>query len=337
MANSLLGSLSELITPDLLSQAASAFGENPDAVGKGLSAAMPMLLGGIAEKASNPSFASTLFNMLSDPKVGGSLLDNPGSLLSGNALTSGPTASIAGSLLAALFGSNQNMVSNMLAKFAGISPATAGSLLKFGAPLILSTLGNKVRSGGLNPGSLVSMLTDQKSEISAALPAGLGNINGLLDRGAAAAAAVPAKAAGSSIWRWLLPLLLLLAGLWLVMQFMGGNKPANQPVQTGMSVPSANVYFETGSANLPAGTDNILGDVVAYLRANPGAKASIAGYHDRTGTADINEQLAKDRAIAVQQFLIAGGIAAGQLELDEPLISTGGSADEARRVEVVVR
>lgn len=337
MANSILGSLTELITPDLLSQAAGAFGENPDAVGKGLSAAMPMLLGGIAEKASNPSFASTLFNMLNDPQISGSLADNPGSLLSGNALTSGPVASLAGSLLSALFGSNQSMVSNMLAKFAGVSPATASSLLKFGAPLILSTLGNKVRSGGLNLGSLVSMLTDQKSEISGALPAGLGNINGLLDRGAAAAAAAPIKDTGSSIWRWLLPLLLLLAGIWLLMQFMGGAKQAEQPAQIGMSAPSANVYFETGSASLPAGTDSTLDEVLVYLRTNPNATASIAGYHDRTGTADINEQLAKDRAIVVEKFLIAGGIDAARLELNEPLISSAGAADEARRVEVVVR
>ena len=339
MANSLLSSLTELVTPDLLSQAANVFGENPDAIGKGLSAAMPLLLGSVAEKASNPGFASTLFNMLGDPKISGGLLDNPGNLLHGNALSSGPTASLAGSLLSALFGSNQSMVGNMLAKFAGISPATASSLLKFGAPLILSTLGNKVRSGGLNVGSLVGMLTDQKSEIKAALPAGLGDINSLLDRGsaAAAAAAAPVKDAGSSIWRWLLPLLLLLAGIWLLMQFMGGGNDAEQPAQIGTSTPAANIYFETGSADLPADTDSALGEVLAYMRANPGASASIAGYHDLTGTADINEQLAKDRAIAVQQFLIAGGIDAGRLELDEPVISSAGVRDAARRVEVVVR
>lgn len=339
MSNSLLSSLTGLITPDLLNQAAHAFGENQDAVGKGLSATMPLLLAGITEKASNQGFASTLFGMLNDPKISGSLLDNPASLLGGNALTSGPTASLSSSLLTALFGNNQSMVSGLLAKFAGVSPATANSLMKFGAPLVLSALGNKVRSGGLNLNSLVSMLTDQKSEIRAALPAGLGNINNLLERGAAtaSAAAVPVKDAGTSIWRWLLPLLLLLGGVWLLMQFMGGGNDAERSAQTGTSAPSANIYFETGSASLPVSTDSSLAEVLAYMRANPDSNASIAGYHDRSGTADVNEQLAKDRAIAVQQFLITGGIAASRLELKEPLISSAGMADEARRVEVVVR
>lgn len=357
MADSILSSLTDLITPRLLNQAASVFGESPDAVGKGLSAAMPMLLGGIAEKASTPSFASTLFGLLQDPKIDTGLLNNAGSLLAGNALTSGPSASLGGSLLAALFGSNQNLVADMLAKFAGVSPATASSLMKFGAPLALSVLNNKVRSGQLDLASLVGMLTNQKSEIKAALPAGLGNISNMLDRGTAAAAATAtaAKDTGSSIWRWLLPLLLLLGALWLLMQFMGGDKDAEQPVQIerpaqaeppvpteqpaqiGSSAPSANVYFESGSATVPADANTTLGEVVSYMLANPGSTASIAGYHDRTGSADLNEELAKDRAIKVQEVLIAASIDPSRLELNEPLISSAGMADEARRVEVVVR
>jgi outer membrane protein OmpA-like peptidoglycan-associated protein len=363
MTDSILSSLTDLITPSLLSQAASVFGENPDAVGKGLSAAMPLLLGGIAEKASTPSFASTLFGMLQDPKIDTGLLNNAASLLAGNALSSGPSASLGGSLLSALFGSNQNMVAGALAKFAGVSPATASSLMKFGAPLALSVLNNKVRSGQLDLSSLVRMLTNQKSEITAALPAGLGNISNMLDRGTAAAAATAtaAKDTGSSIWRWLLPLLLLLGALWLLMQFMGGDKDAEQPVQIerpaqverpaapelpapteqpaqiSSSAPSANVYFESGSAIVPADASTALSEVVSYMLANPGSMASIAGYHDRTGSADLNEELAKDRAIKVQEALIAAGIDPSRLELNEPLISGAGMADEARRVEVIVR
>jgi outer membrane protein OmpA-like peptidoglycan-associated protein len=73
------------------------------------------------------------------------------------------------------------------------------------------------------------------------------------------------------------------------------------------------------------------------MLANPGSMASIAGYHDRTGSADLNEELAKDRAIKVQEALIAAGIDPSRLELNEPLISGAGMADEARRVEVIVR
>lgn len=339
MADSLLGGLTGLLTPDVLGKAATVFGENQDAIGKGMSAVMPLLLGGAAEKASNPDFASTLFNMVSDPKVDTGLLDNVGSLLGAGGLVSGPMASMGGSLISSLFGSNENMVAGAIAKFAGVSPATANSLLKFGAPLVLGTLGKKVKSGGLNMGSLVGLLSDQKSEFTGALPGGLGNLSSMLDGGAAAAASAvePVKEAGSSIWRWLLPLLLVLGALWLLTQFTGGSDEPGQPTQIQSGTPSVNLYFDLGSADLPAGASGEVSEIVSYMKANPTATASIAGYHDRSGAAEINEQLAKDRAVAVQRLLVAGGIDANRLVLDEPLIASGGSADDARRVEVVVR
>jgi outer membrane protein OmpA-like peptidoglycan-associated protein len=188
-------------------------------------------------------------------------------------------------------------------------------------------------------GSLVGLLSDQKSEFTGALPGGLGNLSSMLDGGAAAAASAvePVKEAGSSIWRWLLPLLLVLGALWLVSQFMGGSDEPGQTSQVETGAPSVSLYFELGSADLPTGAAADVNEIVSYMKANPTVTASIAGYHDRSGAAGINEQLAKDRAVAVQRLLLAGGIDSNRLVLDEPLISAAGSDDDARRVDVVVR
>ena len=77
--------------------------------------------------------------------------------------------------------------------------------------------------------------------------------------------------------------------------------------------------------------------MLATLQADPGSKARISGYHDASGSADANAELAKVRAQTVQQLLIANGIAEDRIVLEKPVLATGdGSADEARRVEVLV-
>ncbi len=92
-------------------------------------------------------------------------------------------------------------------------------------------------------------------------------------------------------------------------------------------------YFATGSAELATGANEALVDVVAGVIN--GRKAVISGFHDTTGDAAINEELAKKRAETVQQVLLALGVPADKLDLEKPAESTGtGSNAQARRVEV---
>ena len=92
-------------------------------------------------------------------------------------------------------------------------------------------------------------------------------------------------------------------------------------------------YFASGSAELATGAKEALGDVVMGVAA--GKKAVISGYHDTTGDPAQNEELAKQRAIAVRDTLAALGIGDDKLELKKPEVTTAaGSNAEARRVEV---
>ncbi|WP_255402388.1 OmpA family protein [Pseudoxanthomonas sp. CF125] len=97
----------------------------------------------------------------------------------------------------------------------------------------------------------------------------------------------------------------------------------------------ARLYFEVG-ATAPSNAGAI-GSVIATLQANPGSKARVSGYHDATGGAAANEEIAKVRAQTVQELLLANGIAQERIVLDKPVLTTGdGPAEEARRVEVLV-
>ncbi|MCL6713619.1 sodium-translocating pyrophosphatase [Pseudomonas sp. R2.Fl] len=99
----------------------------------------------------------------------------------------------------------------------------------------------------------------------------------------------------------------------------------------------AKVYFDVGSAVVPADASARLASVLGSLHAKSDSKARVSGFHDASGDLATNQELAKQRAQAIQQWLVVNGIAAERIELDKPMQTEGnGNADEARRVEVKV-
>lgn len=92
-------------------------------------------------------------------------------------------------------------------------------------------------------------------------------------------------------------------------------------------------YFASGKAELAAGASEALADLVKGAQA--GRKVTISGFHDATGNAAQNADLAKQRALAVRDSLLAAGVAEGQIELKKPeQVTAAGSDAEARRVEI---
>ncbi|WP_254782708.1 OmpA family protein [Lysobacter sp. yr284] len=99
----------------------------------------------------------------------------------------------------------------------------------------------------------------------------------------------------------------------------------------------AKLYFDLGSSQLPATAAGDLAGVLAALNARGDSKARISGFHDESGGAATNAEIAKQRAQAVKQWLQEQGIASERIEMDKPAVTEGGGdASEARRVEVSV-
>jgi K(+)-stimulated pyrophosphate-energized sodium pump len=118
---------------------------------------------------------------------------------------------------------------------------------------------------------------------------------------------------------------------------MTAAAPASAPAAapTVAVVDVAKIYFVTGKADLPA-------DAAAKLapladKAKAGARLKVSGYHDATGDVGQNQELAKQRALAVRDYLKSAGVAEDKIELAKPELTTGsGNEAEARRVEVSV-
>lgn len=113
---------------------------------------------------------------------------------------------------------------------------------------------------------------------------------------------------------------------------------AEEPEIAEVGEPLVKFYFESGKAELPAGAPEELAKVVAKLNEDPSKLVLLSGYHDETGGAAVNAEVAKARAVAVKDALVAAGLAADKVKMRKPAITLGGAdAAEARRVEVRVQ
>jgi K(+)-stimulated pyrophosphate-energized sodium pump len=104
--------------------------------------------------------------------------------------------------------------------------------------------------------------------------------------------------------------------------------------------PAMRIFFRVNKANLPDDVDATMKDMLAYLKAHPGAKAVVSGFHDEKGGADsqANQLLAQRRARAVADVLSGAGVAVDRIVMSKPSVTAGsGSPAEARRVEVSVQ
>ena len=121
------------------------------------------------------------------------------------------------------------------------------------------------------------------------------------------------------------------------------SAPATEEVVISSTEPS--VYFENGRLNFyfATGKADVAPQAVEKAKeileaAKQGKKLGVSGYTDSTGNATANEKLSKERAQAVQKFLIDNGVPEAQLELIKPKNTVGaqGKEQEGRRVEVYI-
>ena len=119
----------------------------------------------------------------------------------------------------------------------------------------------------------------------------------------------------------------------------GGTKPA-APKAAAPSIVRVlgKVYFEVGKADLPDDAPMLLRPAIRMAKAVEGSKLVVSGYHDASGDPAANAELAKRRALAVRDLLVAAGVGEQRIELAKPVVTMGGADDaEARRVEVTLR
>ncbi|MFI0546139.1 MAG: OmpA family protein [Brachymonas sp.] len=104
------------------------------------------------------------------------------------------------------------------------------------------------------------------------------------------------------------------------------------------------LHFVTGTSDLLPESQAQLPAILGQAKALDGGEIIIAGHTDRVGDAARNDQLSRERALALRQIFVAAGFADYRVRAvgrgeREPLVPTADEVDEPanRRVEIVVR
>ncbi len=95
------------------------------------------------------------------------------------------------------------------------------------------------------------------------------------------------------------------------------------------------LLFDTARFDLPADAAAQLAAIAGWAKADAAARVGVSGFHDRHGDAAANARLARNRALATREALLAAGVPAERIVMVRPQETTGGTDDrEARRVDV---
>ncbi len=136
MSASILDSLRQVVTPSMVSQLSGLYGVPSQSLEKGLTAAIPTVLAPLAARADDQDFMSQIFALAKDPANDPSLLDSPDRLLE-RAKATPSSSGIIGQFQSLLFGNGLSGLTDGLARYAGLKPSTASSLMSLAMPLVL--------------------------------------------------------------------------------------------------------------------------------------------------------------------------------------------------------
>ena len=140
---------------DGLPRIARQLGIDPGQANQAVGAALPLLLGAMGNKSSEPKGAQSLLNALQRDHLGGTASTGPGLDLGGilGAVLGGgsagaPDAGNGTGILGHVFGGQQPQAAELLGRKAGLDSGRAGQLLALLAPVVMSFLAQRFAQQG---------------------------------------------------------------------------------------------------------------------------------------------------------------------------------------------
>jgi OmpA-OmpF porin, OOP family len=286
--SSLLDSLKDRISPDVVRGLASAMGESTDSVQSALQTSGVAMLTSLAAKAQDQSFLSQIMTLISGSSVRGAM-----SAAAGGGSSVSTTSSPAGStFLHMLFGGNLSGIQAKVAEVSGLRASSAGTILASAAPMALGALASKINSEGLTATGLGNLLSAELPRLRSFLPTGF-SIPGISNVASNVTSQVShvrdEVRPASTAWLWpvvILGLLLLGGFIWY---FNRGNTitvPVNTATETGNAIASGasslGAFFQTplpGGIVLNIPQNGVENKLLIFIQ-NPNAQVSTETWFD---------------------------------------------------------
>jgi hypothetical protein len=124
-------------------------GLDPATTQQAVSAALPVVLGGMAKHAATPTAATAIHQEADNHST-------PADMTASSNIISGQGG--AGRILSTILGSNQQAVQGGVSKASGLDSGKAAQLVALIAPFVLSAISNKKQEDGLQPTQIAGTL-----------------------------------------------------------------------------------------------------------------------------------------------------------------------------------
>ncbi len=290
MSSNLIDLIKGQLGTATISQTATQLGESESGISKAISTLLPSVLGGFVNSNAQSELLAAVKES-SNSGQGSDLLENDSS-----------NDSVISRILSLIFGDGDKLaaITNSVSHYAGISNESTNSLLRLVTGATAGTLGRYALQNNLDTASFQNLLTEQKNNLSAILPAGfsfaslgLGNWFGSSEPEIVNVVPEPMQTpvadvnpvtpvtekaltteaskievsrsgttheiagnhdSGGSIWKWLLPLLLLLLLGWFFWK-QCDKKSETEPATV-----------VTDSTTVLTDSSNVVGDTVEATR-----------------------------------------------------------------------
>jgi hypothetical protein len=277
---SLVGSVLQGLSPEVISRMASGLGAPQDAIEKGVGAAAPAILSALVGATRTDSGIAALSAALSQAEA---QTDTDFSTMLGGRFRD--VADAGGEALSSIIGGGQmGVLASKLRDFAGLPEGSSGALLGAVNSVVMRSLGATATARGFDGRALVDALNSEKSAIAQALPgdfaktlAGAGLIEAVADhmgtgspdpvapaprgpeprpaehRPAAAVRSEPVSAEGRPWWHWVAGLAALGLLIWVGSSLMRGT-PAPVVVKNAATDATAAATAAVADASAVAAT-----------------------------------------------------------------------------------
>ena len=155
-----------------VNQMSNQIGAEPNVVNSAISMALPMIVGAMANKATQPQVTQAITNN------DGSLLDNLGGYLGNPSQATSMGGNILGMLLG---GGQQTAAAQQISNQSGLNMGQVASLMTMLAPIALAYFGRQQSQSNLDAGGIGAMLGQQQQQIQQQQPGMAGMLGSILD------------------------------------------------------------------------------------------------------------------------------------------------------------
>lgn len=173
------------LTPDTINQISQQIGADPATTRQAVDAAVPMMMGGMAQHASSPQGASAI-EAAAGEHAG--MLDGLGGMLGGgglNGVLGGLGGMLggagAGGILGSILGGSHSQVQDGVTQASGLDRQKAGKLLMVLAPIVLAAIASHKRQTNATSTQISSDL-QREAEVHASHPQFGGILGGILNK-----------------------------------------------------------------------------------------------------------------------------------------------------------